>query len=206
MLQRTVARQVEPIYMKFIAQYPSPQDVVTASLEEVAKDLKPLGLAYRALRLKKIAKMVTTNFGGRVPASEDELLKLPGVGRYVANAVLCFAFGEDVPLVDANVLRVIKRVFSITTSKEAHKKPEMWNLMATMIPKYQAREFNLSLLDFASLVCTAKNPLHEACPLKNMCDFYQKHAKRQQEAHSVQDSFESTIIFPSEPRFNSVQP
>lgn len=177
MLQRTVARQVEPVYTRFIAQYSSPQDLAKARLEDIAKDLQSLGLAYRASRLKQIADMIVTKFGGRTPATEDELLQMPGVGRYVANAVLCFAFGKDVPLVDANILRVMKRVFSITTSKESHKKREIWDLVATMIPKQKAREFNLSILDFASLICTAKNPLHEACPLRDICDFYQKHVK-----------------------------
>jgi len=178
MLQRTIARQVEPVYIKFITRYPSPRDLVKARLEDIAKDLQSLGLAYRALRVKKIAEMIVTKFGGKVPESEDELFQLPGVGRYVANAVQCFSFGKDVPLVDANILRVMKRVFSITTSKESHKKPEIWNLMATMIPKGESREFNLSILDFASIICTAKNPNHEACPVRNICDFYQKRTKK----------------------------
>jgi adenine-specific DNA glycosylase len=73
----------------------------------------------------------------------------------------------------------MKRVFSIATSKESHKKPEIWNVMATIVPKGQAKEFNLSILDFASIICTAKNPNHKACAVNNICDFYQKqHAKK----------------------------
>jgi len=183
MLQRTIARQVEPVYMKFVTQYPSSQDLAKARLEDIAEDLQSLGLAYRALRLKQIADMIVTKFDGKVPQTEDGLLQLPGVGRYVANAVQCFAFGKEVPLVDTNILRVMKRFFSITTSKESHKKREIWDLMATLIPKQRAREFNLSILDFASLICTAKNPSHEVCPLRDICDFYQKRAKTSEEEH-----------------------
>ena len=172
MLQRTNARQVEPAYHRFIDQYPSPKDLAEARLEDVAKDLQPLGLAYRASRLKQMANIIVAKLGGEVPSREEELLQLPGVGKYVASAVRCFAFEKDVPIVDANVLRVMKRVFSIKTPKESHKKPEMWNLMAAMIPKKKAREFNLSILDFAGLICTSRNPVHETCPLRDICDFY----------------------------------
>jgi len=182
MLQRTVAKQVKPVYTRFIAQYPSPQDLATARLEDIAKDLQSLGLAYRASRLKQIADIIVMKFEGKIPATEHELLQLPGVGRYVANAVLCFAFDKDVPLVDANILRVMKRVFSITTPKESHKKPEIWDLMATMILRQKAREFNLSILDFASLICTVKNPLHETCPLRDVCHFYKNHVETQEKA------------------------
>lgn len=177
MLQRTIARQVEPVYTRFITRYPTPQNLAKARLKDIAKDLQSLGLAYRAQRLKQTAGIIVSKFKGKIPATLDELLQLPGVGRYVANALLCFGFGKDVPVVDANVLRVMKRVFSITTSKETHKKPEIWDLMANVIPKQKARQFNLSIIDFASLVCTAKNPLHEACPLRDICDFYREHTK-----------------------------
>jgi len=172
MLQRTNADQVEPVYKKFIAQYSSPQDVAKTPLGDIAKSLQSLGLAYRAHRLKRISDMIVEKFGSMVPRNEDALLQLPGVGKYIANAVRCFAFNMDAPLVDTNILRVMKRVFSITTSEESHKDLEIWSLVTSIIPKQKAREFNLSILDFASLVCTARNPIHGACPLKGICDFY----------------------------------
>jgi A/G-specific adenine glycosylase len=171
MLQRTNASQVAPVYLKFIDKYPSPQDVALAKLEDVSEDLRPLGLAYRANRLKQIADILLLKYDGRVPESEAELVELPGVGKYVANAVLCFAFGKMQPLVDANIIRVMTRIFSVEIPGEAHKKPEFWNLMKEILPAEGAREFNLSILDFASMICKSSNPDHDVCPVRNVCNF-----------------------------------
>ena len=118
MLQRTGARQVEPVYAEFVAKYPSVSDLANAPLEDIVKCLRPLGLKYRAIRLKQLAKTLEKEFGGNVPKNERVLLGLPGVGKYVANAVQCFAFKKDVPIVDANVLRILKRVFSVNSVGE----------------------------------------------------------------------------------------
>jgi len=174
MLQRTGARQVEPVYAEFVAKYPSVSDLANAPLEDIVKCLRPLGLKYRAIRLKQLAKTLEKEFGGNVPKKERELLGLPGVGKYVANAVQCFAFKRDVPIVDANVLRILKRVFSVNSVEDSHKDLEIWDFAAELIPKGKARDLNISTLDFASLVCTARRPRHHICPLKNICDFYQK--------------------------------
>ena len=180
MLQRTGAQQVEPIYRRFIAKYPSVHSLASAPVEEVSEDLRSLGLTYRGARLKQIAETIETKFGGKIPDGENELLSLPGIGKYVANAVLCFAFKKDVPLVDSNVLRVLGRIFSIKSIPDSHKKPEIWDFMSRMTPRGRAKEFNLSLLDFAGTLCTSKTPQHETCPIRDICDFYKlescKHA------------------------------
>jgi A/G-specific adenine glycosylase len=172
MLQRTGAQQVEPVYRRFIAKYPSVHSLASAPLEEVLDDIRSLGLAYRGARLKQIADAIKTEFGGKVPDGENELLSLPGIGKYVANAVQCFAFKKDVPLVDSNVLRVLGRVFSVKSIPDSHRRLEIWNFMSDMIPKGGAKEFNLSLLDFAGILCTPKTPHHEVCPMRGICDFH----------------------------------
>ena len=174
MLQRTGARQVEPVYAEFVARYPSVHDLANAPFEDVLRYLRPLGLTYRAARLKQLAETLEKKFGGKVPRSECELLCLPGVGKYVANAVQCFAFRKEVPIVDANVLRVLNRVFSLDSMQDSHKDQEIWGFAARLIPEGKARDLNFSTLDFASLVCTTRNPRHCICLLKNICDFYQK--------------------------------
>jgi len=172
MLQRTSAVQVEPVYRKFIAEYPLVHNLASAPIKNVLGDLRPLGLRYRAVRLKQVANILETQFRGKVPDSEKELLGLPGIGKYVANAVQCFAFKKDLPLVDSNVLRVINRIFSIKSIPDSHKKLQIWDFMSSMIPEGRAKEFNISLLDFAGVICTPRKPNHEICPMRGICDFH----------------------------------
>jgi A/G-specific adenine glycosylase len=172
LLQRTAAKQVEPVYTKIIMRYSSPAELANARLEDILTILKPLGLAYRASRLIEISRFLQEEFQGIVPSDKKELMKLRGVGNYSANAVLSFAFGKDVAVVDANVLRVIKRVFSIEVSAESHKDLAIWSFVNGLIPKGQASDFNFSLIDFSSLVCSSKNPKHKICPIKGLCNYY----------------------------------
>tara|TARA_B100000315_G_scaffold35517_1_gene30157 strand:+ start:3765 stop:4229 length:465 start_codon:yes stop_codon:yes gene_type:complete len=111
LLQRTAASQVEAIYLKFIGEFPTADTLSEASIQDIANIIKPLGLKYRASRLKDIAVKIVENHQGLIPESKDELVQLKGIGEYVSNAVLCFAFGKDVPLVDTNIARVVQRVF-----------------------------------------------------------------------------------------------
>lgn len=178
MLQRTAARQVEPIYRRFIDKFPSPFVLASATLKELTDELKPLGLAYRASRFLNIGKMLTEKFNGAVPCEENQLLKLPGVGKYVARAILCFAFGQDVALVDSNIIRVIKRVFSLDLGKYEYKKRQFWKFMDEMVPKGEAKEFNFSLIDLGDLICTPRNPHHDICPLREICDLALEHSNR----------------------------
>lgn len=173
MLQKTDAKKVSEVYGKFIADYPTIEALSEAPLRSLRKKISPLGIHQRANRLKKLATEIVKKYGGKVPSEKKELLKLPGVGNYVANAVLCFAFGRDVPLVDANIIRVLERVFSIKSSRPRPRTDKnLWTAMEEMIPKSMAREFNLALLDFAAKVCTAKEPKHKECPVKSLCDYY----------------------------------
>ncbi len=173
MLQKTDAKKVEKVYSTFINKYPTPDILSKANVNEVEKEISLLGLHNRSKRLIKIAKEITENFGGQVPKKKDELLHLYGVGDYIANAVLCFGYNEDVPLLDTNVLRVIERVFSIKTAKARGRNDNhLWETVSALIPQGKGRNFNLAILDFSAKVCKARNPLHEKCPMKDFCIHY----------------------------------
>jgi len=132
----------------------------------------------RAVLLKKLANELLKNHGGAIPASQDDLLKLPGVGRYSANAVLCFAYGKDAPLVDVNAIRVFQRVFSVKSQKRRIKDDTtFWEFVAETIPKGKAREFNLAIIDFAHEVCRPKKPKCAICPLCVICIFASEEEK-----------------------------
>ena len=108
-----------------------------------------------------------------MPKEKDKLLTLRGVGDYIANAVLCFAFNKDVPIVDANVIRVIERFFSLKSKKVRPRTDKLiWQFAEKLVPKGNAKEYNRAILDFAALVCSAKKPNCLNCPISKKCDYF----------------------------------
>lgn len=172
MLQKTDVKKVSEVYDKFIEKYPTPEYLASADLAELRKELALLGIHQRAERLKKTAEKIIRDYGGEVPSEKEELLTLSGVGEYIANAVLCFAFGKDVPIVDTNVIRLLERVFGIKSSKVRPRTDrKIWEFAAQLVPKGKCREYNQALLDFAASVCKSKNPLSSVCPENKICSF-----------------------------------
>lgn len=172
LLQKTKAENVVPIYNVFVKKYPNIFVLHSSSFLEIKNDIKLLGLStQRAKKFQLLGNILVDRYNGEIPCSRDELLKLPGVGMYIGNALACFAFGEELPLLDTNIGRIIERVFSIKVSGEERKKIRVWDAIADFIPSGKAREFNYSLIDFGAFICTAKNPKHDLCPLNRICDY-----------------------------------
>lgn len=173
-LRKTDARKVLSIYERFIRKYPGFEALIHVDRRELEDFLRPLGLyRRRAKELIDLAQMVETKHRGEVPHSREELLGLPGVGNYIANAVLCFAFGQDAPLLDTNVSRVVARVFSFESKKKrVRDDPEMWRAVRQMVPEGRARDFNLAVLDLAAKVCLPRKPECAICPVLSLCDYH----------------------------------
>ena len=177
MLQKTPAERVAKIFDEFLARYPTPEALASAPQEEVEAWFSYLGLKKRARLLHQIAKEIVRTFGGRVPRSLNQLTRLPGVGPYTAAAVLCFAFGERLPIVDTNVARVLMRVFrlKIKTKRPALSK-KLWAFASKLIPNGRQREYHEALLDLAALICKPK-PICEKCPLSDICRSFKAGSK-----------------------------
>lgn len=173
MLQKTTSKQVIGVFDRFLEKYPSLASLANASVTEIEAEITSLGMEHRrAKRFKKWAEEIVRRYNSQVPCGKEELISLPGVGEYIANAVLCLAYDEDVPLLDTNVVRVLGRVFRIRSMKaRARTDRALWKTYKMMIPKGKSRDFNLAMLDFAALICTAKNPRHEICPMSKLCQF-----------------------------------
>lgn len=169
MLQRTKAPQVEGCYLQFLQRFPSIEDLSAASIEEISQAIAPLGLAWRAEKIKGLATDIIAKFSGTVPSTRDELLSLPGIGDYIADAVLCFAFEHPVVVVDWNAARFICRFFGIQAKGEARRDKKVLEHARGMIPHSHIREFNWALLDLSALVCTPRKPLSSICPLRAWC-------------------------------------
>lgn len=173
LLQRTHAEQVAETFPYFIKKYPTVKRLAEAPVEDIKSVIGVLGISYRAARLKALAQIVLDKFGGRIPEDREDLLSLPGIGMYATNAVLCFAFGYRVPIVDSTVVRIFERVFGFhSRRKKLANDKELWLLGEKLMPDKRYRDYNYALLDFGALVCTAINPRHGECPITDICLYY----------------------------------
>jgi len=167
MLQQTQVERVRQYYPKFLDRFPTLESLARASLDEVLKAWEGLGYYARARNLHRAAQIVLRDYGGKIPRSREELLKLPGIGRYTAGAILSIAFGQDEPVVDANVRRVLSRLFAIRQA-QAHR--ELEELARKLLPSGQAGLFNQALMDLGATICVAHKPRCLICPLAKPCE------------------------------------
>lgn len=171
MLQQTQVDRVIPKYHEFLARYPSFESLAEARPVDVKRTWYPLGYNIRPLRLHSIACETVARYGGELPNDHDELLSFKGIGRYTAGAIRSFAFNEDAPILDTNVMRVLHRVF-VGTGDPKSRKNLLWALSEALIPKGRGYDFNQALMDFGATVCTARDPYCLLCPMKAVCKTY----------------------------------
>lgn len=170
MLQQTQVKTVIPYFQRWMKSYPDWSALAQASEQSVLKSWEGLGYYSRARNLHRIAQIVVREFQGKMPSSVEELLKLPGIGRYTAGAISSFAFGKRAPLVDGNVIRVFARFFAC--EKEVSQPQviaQFWNLAEALLPTSDFDIHNESLMEIGALICTPQNPSCILCPLQKNC-------------------------------------
>jgi A/G-specific adenine glycosylase len=168
MLQQTQVDRVIPKYHQFLDRYPSFETLASAPVKEVKKLWYPLGYNIRPERLHSIACETVERYGGRLPNDHDQLLSFKGIGRYTAGAIRSFAFNEDAPILDTNVIRVLHRVF-IAKGDPKKQTARLWKLAEALIPRGRGYDFNQALMDFGALCCTARAPSCQGCPMTPIC-------------------------------------
>lgn len=168
LLQKTAAEKVEPIYRELIETYPTPDELAEADQERLTDIIYSLG--FQNQRSKALISIGEQIQDSGVPDDAEELLELPYVGRYAANATLCFAFGEPRPIVDANVVRVYNRMFD---KKYDYRDEAVWSFADAVLPVDEAQRFNLAILDFAAMICAPKVPNCENCFFNHSCHYYE---------------------------------
>ncbi|WP_197477091.1 hypothetical protein [Paenibacillus glucanolyticus] len=173
LLQQTHVRKVESVYYSLLSTFPTIEKLSNASETEVIDIISPIGLNYHAGRLKAAAQIIQNNYIGKVPDNYDDLIQLPGVGEYIANAVLCYAYRQNTVPIDTNVIRLFCRYFGLISDKP---RPRTDKLLASRIRNLYLNDLNyktanLAVLDFAGLICTANNPSCTECPLNAHCFF-----------------------------------
>lgn len=171
MLQQTRIEAVKPYFDRFLTALPDVRALAEASEETVLKLWEGLGYYSRARNLQKAARLCVEQYGGELPRSYRELLELPGIGNYTAGAIASIAWGERVPAVDGNVLRVLARLCA--NGEDITKQPvkrAAEQLLLETLPEEKPGDFNEGIMELGETVCLPNGaPLCMLCPLREYC-------------------------------------
>lgn len=168
LLQQTTYGHVMKVHELFFEEFPDIDTLAKAQTSDIEDVIKRLGFQrQRSRQLKEMGLMLLEVHKGVVPSNKDDLLKLPGIGDYVADAALCFAFNKDVPIVDMNVRRVVGRCLG--WKKTSYK--ELERGLRKIIPRGAAKTFNWGIIDFSALICSRK-PKCRLCFLSDLCSYF----------------------------------
>jgi A/G-specific adenine glycosylase len=170
MLQQTQVAMVLPYYERWLRRFPDFPTLAKATESQVLHAWQGLGYYARARNLHATAKIVTREFGSKLPANLDLISALPGIGKYTAGAVATFAFNRPVPIVEANIARVLARLTNLQTPIDSSDgRNELWRRASALIPTRGARDYNSALIDLGALVCLPRQPRCQSCPVTRFC-------------------------------------
>lgn len=179
-LQQTRVAQGLAYYERFVEAYPTVHDLAKAPLEEVLRLWQGLGYYSRARNLHAAAQTLSLQYGGRFPATYEELRKLKGVGDYTAAAIASFAFDEPVAVVDGNVFRVFSRLYGLYDDiTRSRTKSKFKALSEAHMPPQEAADYNQAVMEFGAIQCTPQKPSCLTCPFRDDC-YAALHAKQQE--------------------------
>jgi A/G-specific adenine glycosylase len=170
MLVQTTVAAVVPYYERFLARFPDVAALARADDAEVLKAWEGLGYYRRARQLHAAARRIVAAHGGTFPDDPEAVRALPGVGRYIAGAILSFAFDRPAPIVEANTPRVLARWLAIRTDlKAASTQARLWQAAERLVPDVGAGAFNQAFMELGALVCIPRAPLCLVCPVASDC-------------------------------------
>ncbi|KPJ99044.1 MAG: A/G-specific adenine glycosylase [Desulfobacterales bacterium SG8_35] len=170
MLQQTQMDRVIDYFNRWTSRFPDISSLAGADEEEILKLWEGLGYYARVRNIMKTARILMTEHNGKMPADYNKLLRLPGIGKYTACAIMSIAFNKDYPLVDANIERIFARLFNLDKEvKEANTHAFIWRKAEELLPQGRAREFNQALMELGALVCISTNPRCSICPIRQEC-------------------------------------
>lgn len=173
MLQQTQVVTVLPYFDRFIKRFPTIHDLASADIQEVLKQWEGLGYYSRARNLHKTARELVLVSNGEFPVQYEALMKLSGIGPYIAAAVASIAFDVPVPVVDGNVLRVFARLVGFFEDIRNPKVRDIiFQYLSPIITHYSPSQFNQSLMELGALICKPTRPLCNDCPIQSTCYAY----------------------------------
>ena len=161
---------VIPYFERFVRVFPTIAALAAAPLDDVLKLWEGLGYYSRARNLQRAARILINERAGELPSAVDELLKLPGIGRYTAGAIASIAFARAAPILDGNIIRLIARLLDLDDdiSKTATRE-KLWRIAEAWLPAQDVGEYNQALMELGQRVCRPKNPLCDKCPIQAHC-------------------------------------
>jgi A/G-specific adenine glycosylase len=192
MLQQTQVKTVIPFWERWMRELPTIEAAAKAPSAKIHKLWEGLGYYTRVRNLQKAAQVIVEKHGGKFPDKFDDVLELPGIGRYTVGAICSITFNQPTPILDGNVIRVLTRIFGIAENpKEKQTNARLWQLAEEMVcrakaakkakgkitsrPSHSSRDtdscsfLNQSLMELGALVCTSRNPQCVVCPAKKLC-------------------------------------
>jgi A/G-specific adenine glycosylase len=170
MLQQTQVATVIPYFHRFLARFPSVFELAAADEQQVLRLWQGLGYYSRARNLRAAAIEIVRDHGGKIPQDCEQLLQLPGVGRYTAGAVASIAFERRAPILDGNVQRVLCRLDGIESDpRQRDVQKRLWDRAQEILPKARIGDFNSALMELGATVCTPRSPRCEHCPMRRGC-------------------------------------
>jgi len=171
MFRQTTARQVDKVWPQFMSRFPNPESLAKADIEEVKELIAPLGIRSRARQLKEIAKVIVEEWQGKIPPDPAKLMKLPGVGEYIANCVVSFCYGIRLPLIDSNVKRVLSRVLGLSSVRISKREKDniLRHAYLKLASAANPRQLHCAMLDLAALLCRPEKTQCRACPIRKSC-------------------------------------
>ena len=172
MLHRTRAEQVVPVYQKFIEKYPDVFSLAGADYEEVKKVTRHLGLHWRSRHFIEAAKYVVENYNGIYPENYTKLREIPGIGEYIAGALMTISFNKPAPVVDSNIARFINRFYGLKLSGEIRRNKMIIKKAERLFTCTNPGEFLFAIVDFTSIICKPRNPDCINCSIIKYCKYY----------------------------------
>ena len=176
MLQRTRVEQVLPVYSEFIKKFPNVRTLSDAKIEDIAVFVAKLGLFWRSKMMKETARNILIEHRGTIPSERKTLLRIPGIGDYIADAMISFAFDGRRIVIDSNVVRLVSRFFGIETKGEMRRNKKFIGFCQSMsegLKPDMTKDFNWSLIDHSAAVCRPA-PLCDQCPLSKSCQYFKE--------------------------------
>ena len=170
MLQQTQVATVIDYYRRFMDAFPDVATLASADQSEVLKQWEGLGYYRRARMMHQAAQVIAEKHGGQFPIEFEDVLSLPGIGRYTAGAILSIALDQPHPILEGNTIRLFARLMTMRSDpRSAENQRELWEFSKSLLPRKRCGDFNQALMELGSEICTPTKPACDQCPLQAMC-------------------------------------
>jgi len=192
MLQQTQVATVIDYYTRFMKRFPTVRELAAADQSEVLKLWEGLGYYRRARQLHAAAQMVVELHRGKFPETFDEVLALPGIGRYTAGAILSISLDQSLPILEGNTIRLFARLMQMREDpKTSASQKLLWKFSESLVPKNRAGDFNQALMELGSEICKPKSPKCSECPVIKFCPTFVSGLQTEIPASSKKVKYES---------------